>query len=112
MKLREVLFLQIAFLIYSVGSLFSKLSLSEPTSPFKFILFYGLSLFLVMIFALIWQQLIKNIPLTVAYSNKGITVLWGMMFGSLFFQEAITAGMIVGLIFVVAGITFMVKENE
>lgn len=112
MKLREIILLQAAFLIYSIGSLFSKMSLSEPISATRVLVFYGLSLFFVMLFALIWQQLIKDIPLTIAYANKGITVLWGMLFGSIFFQEAITFGMVVGLAFVVTGITFMVKENE
>ena len=29
-----------------------------------------------------WQQVIKHLPLTTAYANKAVTVVWGILAGS------------------------------
>ena len=39
--------------------------------------------------AVIWQQVLKKIPLTIAYGCKGIIIVYGMLWGALFFSEKI-----------------------
>lgn len=36
---------------------------------------------------LVWQQILHYLPLTFAYANKGVSLVWGMIWGALFFQE-------------------------
>ena len=43
-----------------------------------------------------WQQVIKRIPLTTAFANKAVTVVWGLVWGALFFREAVTPGKLLG----------------
>lgn len=57
----------------------------------------------------------KKMPLTIAYANKAVTVIWGMIWGTVIFGEKITIGKIVGAFVVVLGvITYVLagKENE
>ena len=43
-------------------------------------------------------------PLSVAYANKAVTVVWGCIWGMLIFHEHLTAGRIVGAMLVLAGV--------
>ena len=66
-----------------------------------------------VVYAIGWQQILKRLPLTVAFANKAITVVWGIIWGAVFFQEAITPPMIVGAIIVMAGIVlFSIADGE
>lgn len=55
-------------------------------------------------YAIGWQQILKRMPLTVAFANKAITVVWGMLWGFLLFGEEITWQMVVGAIVVITGV--------
>ena len=104
--------LHIIIVIYSVGSIFSKLASSYPFLSFKFVLCYFGLFICLAIYAIGWQQCIKRLPLTTAFSNKAITVVWGILWGVLFFKESITAGKVIGAIFVVAGVVLYAKAGE
>ena len=56
------------------------------------------------IYAIAWQQIIKRLPLTFAYANKAIGVIWGMFWGLVAFGESITPKKIIGAVIVIAGI--------
>lgn len=112
MNIKNIVMLEIAFFIYALSSLCSKTAASNNQSMWHLLFFYGLSLCMLGVYAIIWQQVLKKMELTIAFSNKGITIIWGILFGSIFFHEKITIGMIVGSIFVIAGIVLMMKEKE
>jgi small multidrug resistance pump len=54
----------------------------------SFFLFVGIAFFLLVVYALLWQQVLKRVPLSIAYSNKGVTLLWGLLWGFVFFRES------------------------
>lgn len=111
-NIKSVILLEVAFFIYSLSSLFSKTALYNNPTIIHIIFFYGLSLMMLGIYAIIWQQVLKRMELTVAFSNKGITIIWGLIFGTVFFKEQVTIGMIIGSMIVIAGIVFMMSEKE
>lgn len=90
----------------------SKTAAAQEMFSFKFFLFYGLVLFLLFVYALAWQRILKYMPLTIAYANKGITIIWGMVWGALLFHEAITVKTIIGGAIILAGIYMVVTNNE
>ncbi len=51
-------------------------------------------------------------PLTVAYANKGVTIIWGMIWGALMFHETITWKTLVGGAIILVGIYMVVTNNE
>ena len=63
------------------------------------------------VYALGWQQIIKRLPLTTAFANKAVTVVWGIVCGALFFGEAITPGKLAGAALIIGGVVLFVKAD-
>ena len=104
--------LHLLLLFYSLGGICSKLAGREPLLSFRFILLYGGLLFIMLVYAVGWQQLIKRMPLTTAYSNKAVGLLWSTLWGVLLFQEKLTLRMVVGAVIVVCGVVMVVRADE
>lgn len=103
-KIITLCLLHLMLMVYSLGGIFSKRAAGEAFLSFGFCFNYGAVLFLLVIYAVVWQQIIKRLPLTTAFANKAVTLLWGILWGKIFFEESITAGKIVGVIMVMAGV--------
>lgn len=101
---KTLVFLHLLLMIFSTSGIFSKKAASFPFLSLPFFVCYSLVLFLLFLYAIGWQQVIKRIPLTTAFANKAITVVWGIIWGTLFFGETISIGKIIGASFVVIGI--------
>lgn len=104
--------LHIAVLIFSFSGVFSKLAGQYPTFSFKFFLFYGINLLICGIYAILWQQFLKHIPLNTAYSNRMVTMIWSMIWGALFFHEEITVPMLIGTVIILFGVRMVVTADE
>lgn len=111
-KIKNYIFLHIILLIFSFCGVFSKLAGSSDFLSLKFCLFYGLSIFILGIYAIMWQQVLKRFSLTTAFINKAITIVWGIVWGVLFFKEQITVNMIIGAIVVFIGVSLVVVSDE
>ena len=111
-KVKSYLFLHIGLFIFSLGFIASKLASGEPFLSFKYIVFMGLQMVTLFAYALIWQKVLKDIPLVVAYANKGITIIWGMLIGYLFFKEEITLFNLIGAIVIIIGTVIIVSGEE
>ncbi len=111
-KIKKYAFLHLLLLLFSFCGVFSKLASNEEFLSQKFIIYYGISLFILGVFAVLWQQVLKVMPLNTAFLNKAITVIWGMVLGSIIFSEVITINMIIGSIIVLSGIFIVVMEHE
>ena len=110
---RTLLLLHILLLFYSLSDVMSKLAAGFDFLSLGFVVCYGGLLVILAGYAIGWQQVIKRMPLTTAYANRGITVGWGIFWGALFFSEAITPGKIAGAVMVVAGIVlFSLADGE
>lgn len=96
--------LHIALFILSMGAICSKMAGRQKFLSPKFILFYGLLICILFVYAVIWQQVLKRLSLTVAYASKGVGIIYGMMWGVLIFKETITWNMIVGAVLVLIGV--------
>ncbi|MDE6950976.1 MAG: transporter [Lachnospiraceae bacterium] len=111
--IKTYLLLHILLVIFSFSSVCSKLAAGEEFMSFRFIALYGLVILLLGIYAIFWQQVIKNMPLTAAYANRAVTVFWGMVWGLIIFKEKITLGKAVGAVIVIAGIIlFALSDRE
>ena len=111
-SLKKYVFLHLNFLIYSLIYVFAKLAGNHPLMSWQALLFYCLCLLVLGVYAIIWQQLLKRLPLTVAYANRAVTVLFGMIWGVLLFDEAITWNMILGAVIIMCGVVLLVKRHE
>ena len=76
----------------------------QPSVNMTLLLCYGSELLLLGLYAVAWQQIIKRMPLTVAFASKAVTVVWGIIWGAVIFHEAVTAGKVIGAALIIAGI--------
>lgn len=109
---KNYIFLHIVLLFYSANGIFSKMASKKLFLSAEFFYFYGLVLLNLLIYAILWQQVLKRMPLTTAFSNKSVIVVWGMLWGTLFFQERITLQMIIGAVIIFFGVYLVVTDHE
>lgn len=105
--LKGFILLQLSFLIYSCSSVVAKFASGNEVLSFKFILFYGLEVVILGIYAILWQQVIKRYELSVAYANKAVTLLWALLWSVVLFGEHLKWNHIVGIAVVMVGIYFL-----
>ena len=103
-KTKYLIILHILLMVYSCSTICSKMAAGEEFLSLRFCFFYGGVIFLLGVYAVVWQQIIKKLPLTLAYANKAVTVIWGLIWGLLFFGEKITPLKIAGALIVISGI--------
>ena len=99
--------------IYSLSTVCSKLASQQTPNSVRFILLYGCIIGLLGFYAIVWQQIIKRLPLTTAFANKAVTVVWGIIWGAVFFHERITPGKLLGAAIVIAGVfVYVLSEKQ
>lgn len=108
----KYLLLHAALLIYASAGIFSKTAGGYPLLSWNFILFYGMAMFLMVIYAGFWQQILKRMPLSVAFANKAVVIVWGMIFGTVIFHEQIRWNMILGAAVIFVGIILVSKGDD
>lgn len=103
--------LQACVLLFSVSSVLMKLAAQHPRLSWPWILLYMGALLIIGVYALAWQQFLKRVPLTTAYANRAMTMLWSMVFGVLVFKETITWNMIAGVLVIGCGVYFVITGD-
>lgn len=111
-KLKYYIALHIELFVFSLGAVCSKLAAQNEFLSFKFIFWYALVIANLGVYAIVWQQIIKHLPLTTAYANKAVTIIWGIMWGILIFHEQLKWNMVLGAIIVIIGVILVVKSDE
>lgn len=109
--LRKYLLLYGGIVIYSVSSLMSKAASFYSILSVQFVVLYGCGLAFLVLYALLWQQVLKAFPLTTAYANRPFATVLGMLWGILFFGEKLSVNMLAGAILILAGIRGVVKAD-
>ena len=95
---------------YSLSDVFSKLAAKTELFSISFCLCYGAVILILFGYAVGWQQIIKRMPLSVAFANKAVTTIWGTVWGVFLFHEGFTFGKGVGILLVMAGIVLYSGE--
>ncbi len=110
---RWFLLLHAALLLFSCTGVLSKSAAARPFLSLPFILFYGGMFVVLGIYAVLWQQVLKHLPVTLAYTNKAVTVVWGMLFGMLVFHEHISPRQLFGAVVVISGcVLYVLADRE
>ncbi len=107
-----LLLLHILLAFFSLSGICSKSAAGAPFLSMRFCLFYGGMIFILMAYAIGWQQIIKHMPLSTAYANKAVTLIWGLIWGVIFFGEKVTVGKCIGILLVIVGIVLYAFSDE
>ncbi|MBO6218699.1 MAG: EamA family transporter [Treponema sp.] len=100
-----------SFLVYTLYPLLGKFATRYEMLSFQFVALYCVVFCVLFVYAILWQQVLKKIPLTTAIANKSITIVWGMIFGLLIFMEPVSIKMIVGAALILSGIFILSTEK-
>ncbi len=110
-KIRVYSLLYFALILYSMTSIASKLASNAPFLSFPYIFYLGLEFLILAVYAVLWQMVLKEIPLFIAYANKGMTIFLGMIIGYFMFGEKVTMFNIIGTGIIAVGIITMMMED-
>ncbi len=112
-NVKYLLLLHLLLMLYSFCSVCGKSAAGYPFLSMGFIAYYGAEILLLFIYAIGWQQILKRMSLTFAFANKGITVVWSLVWGTVIFGEAVTIKKIIGCFLVICGvILYSTAEKE
>ncbi len=103
-KISTYLQLHFILMLYSLSGVCSKKAAEYEFFSLPFILLYGGMIAILGIYAVVWQQILKKMPLVTAYANKAATVVWAGIWGIVIFHENISMGKVISMILVAAGI--------
>jgi len=112
--MKDFLLLHLTLLLYAIVSVLGKyagvnLAIQATTLA---LLFMALEFLALGVYAVLWQQTLKRMPLSFAYSNKGVCTLWACLFGIVFFGESLTWGKGIGIVVVLLGVWLVVSDHE
>ncbi len=110
-NLKYLLILHLMLMLYSLSGIASKWAAEETFLSVRFCLCYACIIALLGVYAIGWQQIIKHLPLTTAFANKSVTIVWGVIWGVLVFREAVTVGKVIGAVMVIAGVVLFAKAE-
>lgn len=111
-QMRLFLCLHLLFIGYAVGGIFSKKAGMAEFLSKEYVLNYIFFLIVLVVYAFFWQQILKKMSLTVAMANKSVTVIWGIVYGYLFFNETITFNNLLGAVVIIVGIWIVVSADK
>jgi len=103
--------MHVSFLVYCLYPLIGKFATKFDLFSFNFIALYCVVFAILFLYALLWQQVLKKFPLSTAIANKSVTIIWGMIFGLLFFDEKITPKMFLGTALILSGIILLSMDK-
>jgi drug/metabolite transporter (DMT)-like permease len=98
--------------LYSITSVLIKAAANFALFSLPYILCFGLLAVTLGIYAILWQQEIKEFDPSVAYSHKSVTVVWTMLYSYFIFGENITLNNLLGTVLIIAGIIVVTYRRK
>lgn len=109
--IKQIILLQAIIVIYTFSGIMAKFASAGETIE-KMVLFLGLDFMFLGIYAVCWQQMIKIFPLSVAYANRAMALLWSAVWAKIIFREEIGFQQMIGIMFVILGTLVINTEKE
>ena len=101
-----------SFIIYSFSGVFLKIASFNNFLSLKYCFFFGLAVFVLGIYAILWQQVLKKIELSVAMAHKPFVLVLGIALACLLFKEQLTIKLVLGCLLILIGITIVGRKCE
>lgn len=109
--IKNIVILQVIIGIYTLSTVAAKFASNQEFFSIGFIICYGIEIFILGIYAILWQQIIKKFEISVAYANRAMALLWSILWALVFFHEEITIKNVIGVIIVIIG-TIIVNRDD
>ncbi|MFI3213239.1 MAG: EamA family transporter [Eubacteriales bacterium] len=110
-RIKDIIILQAVIMIYTISSVMAKFASGQDTIQ-GLLVFYGIEIVILGVYALLWQQMIKKFDLSVAYANRAMALLWSAVWAIVIFKETITMMQVLGIVIVIIGTMVINSEKE
>ena len=91
-------------LLYACVSIFTKYASQQEFLSWNYMLWLVGAVGVMGVYAVLWQQVLKRIELSMAYMFKGTSIVFVMLLAYVLFGEQITWNNILGAIIIIVGI--------
>ena len=99
-----------AFLVYSFASVFTKWASMAEFLSWPYLLRLAGAVAVLGVYAILWQQIIKRMPVSDAFMFKGSTLIFILLLSHFIFGEPVTLQNGIGAAIIVAGMYLFAKE--
>ena len=110
LSLKNIAALQAIVMVFSLTSVIAKFASAQAVFTKGFFLFYGLEVLVLAVYALLWQQAIKRFDISIAYANKAMVLLWGLLWSVLIFHDSVTPKKAAGVVLVIIGVIVLNRD--
>ena len=112
MKIGKLISLITVNLLYAIVLILNRMASIYAPLSLGYILLLSVSVIVLAIYALSWQQIIKRMPISDAYMFKGTSIVFVLLFSAWLFDEIITLQNVVGSIIIILGIALFAKADK
>ena len=99
-------------LLYACVSIFTKYASQQEFMSWNYMVGLIGAIGVMGLYAVLWQQVLKRIELSMAYMFKGMSLVFVMLLAYVFFGEQITWNNVVGAIIIISGIVLFANSAE
>lgn len=96
-------------LVYACTSIFTKMASRQKMLSWPYLLWIAGAIGVMGVYAFLWQQVIKRMPLSTAYMFKGTSLIFILLISGLMLGEAITVNNVIGSVIIILGIALFAK---
>ena len=112
MKIIWYISLVLINMLYACVSIFTKLASQQELMSWNYMLCLIGAVGVMGLYAMLWQQILKRIELSLAYMFKGTGLIFVMLLAHVLFGEQITWNNVVGAIIIISGIVLFANSAE
>ena len=108
----KYIFLIICNLLYACVSIFTKYASLSEFMSWGYVWAVVGAIGLMGLYAVLWQQILKRVELSLAYMFKGTSIVFVMLLAHMIFGEQITWNNIIGAIIIILGIVLYAYSSK
>lgn len=110
--LLKLIVIQMGVILYTASGICSKMTANYPSFSFMWLVWVGLEVAALGMYAIFWQQIIKRVDLSVAYANRAFAIFWSTLWAVILFREKITPANTIGIVVIFLGILLVNRDAE
>lgn len=110
--MKKFFLLCISFLVLSSSGVFLKLASMQDFLSLAYILYFGMTILVMAVYAVLWQNVLVVTPLSIAYLCKSSTIGISLLYAYVLFGEHISFNNILGCLMIIAGIIVLSYKYE
>ena len=99
-------------LLYACVSIFTKYASQSEFMSWGYVWAVAGAICVMGLYAVLWQQILKRVELSLAYMFKGTSIVFVMLLAHMIFGEQITWNNIIGAIIIILGIVLYAYSSK